>query len=75
MINFVFRGRETVAHQKLLDGKTPGGAVVEKRGKGFSDFPVIKSLVKEGYLEMRATGPRGGAQYFTTQKGLEAIIK
>ena len=73
MINLIFHGRTTAAHQKLLDGQTAAGACVVRRAKGFSDYGVINALVRAGWLEPRATGPRGGTRYFTTAAGAAAV--
>jgi hypothetical protein len=35
MINLIFQGRTTAAHQKLIDGLTAEGAQVIRRAKGF----------------------------------------
>ena len=72
MINLIFHGRATVAHQKLLDGQTAEGARVCRRAKGFSDHGVIVALVQQGWLEARASGPRGGVRYYTTPTGAAA---
>ena len=66
MVNLIFQGRTTAAHQKLIDGQTAEGARVVRRAKGFSDHGVINALVREGWLEARASGPRGGTRWFTT---------
>ena len=73
MINLTYQGRTTAAHQKLLDGQTTEGARVVRRAKGFSDYGVINGLVRAGWLEARATGPRGGTRYFTTAAGAAAV--
>ena len=73
MINLIYQGRTTVAHQKLIDGQTPDGARVVRRAKGFSDHDVINVLVREGWLEARASGPRGGVRWFTTAAGAAAV--
>jgi len=73
MVNLIFHGRTTAAHQKLLDGQTAAGASVVRRAKGFSDYGVINGLVRAGWLEPRATGPRGGVRYFTTAAGAAAV--
>jgi hypothetical protein len=73
MINLIFQGRTTAAHQKLIDGLTADGAGVVQRAKGFSDYGVIAGLVRAGWLEPRATGPRGGTRYFTTAAGAAAV--
>ena len=73
MVNLIFHGRTTVAHQKLLDGQTSDGARVVRRAKGFSDHGVINALVREGWLEARASGPRGGTRWFTTAAGAAAV--
>ena len=73
MINLIFQGRTTVAHQKLIDGQTAEGARVVRRAKGFSDHGVINALVREGWLEARASGPRGGTRWFTTAAGAAAV--
>mgnify|MGYP003635738190 FL=1 len=73
MINLIFQGRTTAAHQKLLDGQTAEGARVVRRAKGFSDHGVINGLVRAGWLEARSTGPRGGVRWFTTAAGAAAV--
>ena len=73
MVNLIFHGRTTAAHQKLLDGQTADGARVIQRAKGFSDYGVINALVRAGWLEARATGPRGGTRWFTTAAGVAAV--
>ena len=73
MINLIYQGRATAAHQKLLDGQTAEGARVIRRAKGFSDHGVINGLVRAGWLEARATGPRGGTRYYTTAAGAAAV--
>ena len=73
MVNLIFHGRTTAAHQKLLDGQTAEGARVIRRAKGFSDHDVINALVREGWLEARASGPRGGVRWFTTAAGAAAV--
>ena len=73
MINLTYQGRTTAAHQKLIDGQTTEGARVVRRAKGFSDYGVINALVRAGWLEPRATGPRGGTRYFTTAAGAAAV--
>ena len=73
MINLIFQGRTTAAYQKLLDGQTPDGARVIRRTKNFNDHNVINGLVRAGWLEARATGPRGGTRWFTTPAGAAAV--
>ena len=73
MINLIYQGRTTAAHQKLIDGQTAEGARVVRRAKGFSDHGVINGLVREGWLEARSTGPRGGVRWFTTAAGAAAV--
>ena len=73
MINLIYQGRTTAAHQKLLDGQTAEGAQVCRRAKGFSDYGVINALVRAGWLEARASGPRGGVRWFTTAAGAAAV--
>ena len=73
MVNLIFQGRTTAAHQKLLDGQTAEGARVCRRAKGFSDHGVNNALVREGWLEARASGPRGGTRWFTTAAGAAAV--
>ena len=73
MINLTFHGRTTTAHQKLIDGQTAEGARVVRRAKGFSDHGVINALVRAGWLEPRASGPRGGTRWFTTAAGAAAV--
>jgi hypothetical protein len=73
MINLIYQGRRTAAYQKLLDGQTAEGARVVQRAKGFSDYGVIAGLLREGWLEPRAGGPRGGTRYFTTAAGAAAV--
>ena len=73
MINLIFQGRTTAAHQKLIDVLTADGAGVVRRAKGFSDHNVINGLVRAGWLEPRASGPRGGTRYFTTAAGAAAV--
>tara|TARA_R110000822_G_scaffold162095_1_gene302431 strand:- start:389 stop:616 length:228 start_codon:yes stop_codon:yes gene_type:complete len=73
MINLIYQGRTTAAHQKLIDGQTAEGARVVRRAKGFSDHGVINALVREGWLEARSTGPRGGTRWFTTAAGAAAV--
>ena len=73
MINLIFQGRTTAAYQKLLDGQTPDGARVIRRTKNFNDHNVINALVRAGWLEPRATGPRGGTRWFTTAAGAAAV--
>lgn len=73
MINLIFHGRTTAAHQKLIDGQTAEGARVCRRAKGFSDHNVINALVRAGWLEARASGPRGGTRWFTTPAGAAAV--
>ena len=69
-MNFIFQGRKTNLFYLLQAGLTTDGAKVTRRQKGYSDSGDIKNLVKAGYLEPRATGPRGGTHYFTTDAGL-----
>ena len=73
MINLTYQGRTTAAHQKLLDGLTADGAGVVQRAKGFSDHGVINGLVRAGWMEPRASGPRGGTRYYTTPAGAAAV--
>ena len=73
MTNLIFRGRTTAAHQKLLNGQTAEGARVCRRAKGFSDYDVVNALVRAGWLEARASGPRGGTRWFTTPAGVAAV--
>ena len=73
MVNLIFQHRTTAAHQKLLDGQTPDAARGIRRAKGFSDHGVINALVREGWLEARASGPRGGTRWFTTPAGAAAV--
>jgi len=73
MINLIYQGRTTTAHQKLIDGQTATGARVVRRAKGFSDHNVINALVRAGWLEPRASGPRGGTRWFTTAAGAAAL--
>ena len=72
-MNLIHHGKYTVAHEKLISGQTEEGAKVLRRGKGFTDYDVIKNLIKCGWLEEKAAGPRGGARYFTTESGLLAL--
>jgi hypothetical protein len=73
MVNLIYQGRTTAAHQKLLDGQTADGARVIRRAKGFSDHGVISALVRTGWLQARASGPRGGTRWFTTPAGAAAV--
>jgi hypothetical protein len=73
MVNLIYQGRTTTAHQKLLDGQTAAGARVVRRARGFSDHGVINALLREGWLEARASGPRGGTRWFTTAAGAAAL--
>ncbi len=65
--------RFTHAHDVLLAGQTVEGASVTRRQKGFSDFDVFRNLLRLGWLEGRAVGPRGGIKYFTTAAGVSAV--
>jgi len=73
MINLIFQNKKTTAYVKLIEGQHPNGATVRRRGRGYSDFDVIENLIRVGWLEKRAAGPRGGTRYFTTNAGLEAL--
>ena len=66
-------GRLTHAAYKLIDGSLADGAAVQRRRGGWSDINIIKTLVTTGWLEARATGPRGGVRYFTTPAGEAAL--
>jgi hypothetical protein len=73
MINLIFQNKKTAAYVKLIEGQHPDGATIQRRGRGYSDFDVIENLIRVGWIEKRAAGPRGGARYFTTTAGLEAL--
>lgn len=66
-------GKQTVAAQKLAQGLTETGAQIVRRGKGWTDYDVIRRLVRHGWLEEKQTGPRGGTRYFTTDAGKNAL--
>jgi hypothetical protein len=72
-INLTVGKRTTTAHDKLVAGLTSDGAQVVRRKKGYSDYDVIRTLVRAGWLEERRTGPRGGVRYFTTPAGRVAL--
>ena len=63
------KNRFTHAHDLLVTGLEADGASVTRRAKGYSDFDVIRNLVRLGWLEPRNAGPRGGVRYFTTPAG------
>jgi len=66
-------GRLTNAYWLVKAGATRAGTTVTKRQKGFSDFGDLMSLVHEGLLEIRFTGPRGGKTWHATSKGRRAL--
>lgn len=74
MINLIYRGQTTVAHGILTRGLNPEGATVT-HGGGHSDFATIRSLLREGWLQTRPTGPQGGVRYYTTHAGAAALDK
>ena len=45
------------------------GSTPTRRQKGFSDYNDYLALEKAGWLEKRATGPRGGKTWWPTEKG------
>lgn len=63
----------TRAFQKLSDAATPGGAMVERRGRGWSDYDVVLGLVRDGLIESFPGGPSGGARWRVTAAGRVAL--
>ena len=74
-MNLIYHNKKTTAYLKLIEGQRPDGATVQRRARGYSDFDVIENLIRVGWLEKKSAGPRGGARYFTTSEGLEALKK
>lgn len=72
-MNLIHNGKETIAHAVLVQGLSPTGAVIVRKTGGWTDNSVFQNLVKKGWLEMRMSGPRGGARYFTTAAGQAAL--
>ncbi len=68
-------GRLTNAYYLVSAACHHNGVTVTKRQKGFSDFPNLMALVKEGLLETRNRGPRGGRTWHATRKGRRALSK
>ena len=69
---------------KLLHGKRPTnkfyilaspGAVPTRRRGGWSDYNDFLALSQSGWLEQRATGPRGGKTWWATRKGKYHLAK
>jgi len=65
--------RKTTAYYLLNDGLEFDGASVTRRRGGYTDFDVIKNLMRLGWMECRQTGPRGGSRYYTTELGREQL--
>jgi hypothetical protein len=72
-MNLIFNGKKTIAYDVLIQGTAPSGAVVVRKRGGWTDNSVFQNLVKNGWLELRMSGPRGGSRYFTTEAGKAAL--
>jgi hypothetical protein len=66
--------KTTNAYKKLKDALLFEYVSVEKRGKGFTDYHTLFSLVASGYLVAGDFGPRGGTHYKITEEGRAAFI-
>jgi hypothetical protein len=51
------------------------GSTPTRRQKGYSDYNDYEALEKAGWLEKRATGPRGGKTWWPTKKGKYHLAK
>lgn len=69
---------------KLLHGKNPtnkfyimalSGSTPTRRRGGWSDYNDYEALERAGWLEQRATGPRGGKTWWPTRKGKYHLAK
>lgn len=69
----VYHGRFTHAYHALLAGCDDTGTTVTRYALGFTDFDTMRAFVEHGMMEIRRTGPRGGARYHTTKKGRQAL--
>ena len=72
-MNLTFHGKKTIAFNILVQGLNSEGAVIVRKRGGWTDNSVFQNLVKTGWLELRMSGPRGGARYFTTAAGKIAL--
>ena len=66
-------GRYTNAFYLIAAAMHRGGAVVTSRARGFSNFGDLMDLTREGLLETRYCGPRGGRTWHATSKGRRAV--
>jgi hypothetical protein len=67
--------RRTKAFHKLVSGLEPAGATVVRRAWIHTDYDVLAALVRHNLMEVRYEGPRGGARWFTTQAGEQALMQ
>lgn len=76
MVSLVFAGRHTEAYRFLVETATPEGvAPTPPRFKGRipSNGTRFHKLFKQGLVEVRNSGPRGGLRYHATPAGIAAI--
>lgn len=57
----------------LQAGLDATGTLPTRRGRGWSDYDVIRQLAQAGLLEPRSSGPRGGTRWHTTPAGATAL--
>jgi hypothetical protein len=70
-VNLIHHNRPTNKFYILAyPGSTP-----TRRQKGYSDYNDYEALEKAGWLEKRATGPRGGKTWWPTRKGKYHLAK
>lgn len=62
--------RKTNAYFKLIEGQTVDGATIVRRKGGYTDYRLIESLLRCGWMEIK---PTSGLRYYTTPAGLQAL--
>ena len=72
-MKLIHNGRKTNAYYKLLEACGKEGVAVKRRARGYSDYDICNSLIAQGFVVWRGTGPRGGSRLHATESGREAI--
>lgn len=70
-MKLIHNGKPTAKFRALESAHKarPNGIEVRRYARGFSDYAVLRELVLEGLLEVKSSGPKGGARYHITDSG------
>ncbi len=66
-------GRYTIAFYLIVAAGSRDGIGVTNRAGNFSNFSDLMDLTREGLLETRYNGPKGGRTWHVTSKGRRAV--